>query len=149
MVSLRPKLFCEVLNSWSFSIPGALGEMLISIFQVEDRTPGKVRYGGFHCYPNLILDYSNAGEMAHHCSGGACQYAYRHTNQLIAMPYPECTCLKCTWREAPNCSVWIDSHVYMSGLGLIHLAILRWSGCTPRHQTGKLLLLLLLSLLLL
>jgi hypothetical protein len=30
-----------------------------------------------------------------------------------------CTCLNCTWREAVNCSVWIDFHIYMSGLGLI------------------------------
>jgi hypothetical protein len=34
-----------------------------------------------------------------------------------------CSPLKCTWREALNCSVWIDFHVYMSGLGLIHLVI--------------------------
>ncbi len=24
-----------------------------------------------------------------------------------------CTCLNCTWREALNCSVWIDFHIYM------------------------------------
>jgi hypothetical protein len=35
-----------------------------------------------------------------------------------------CTCLTCTWREALICSVWIDFQVYMSGLGLIYLAIL-------------------------
>jgi hypothetical protein len=35
--------------------------------------------------------------------------------------------INCTWREALDCSVWIDFHIYMSGLGLIYLAILRWS----------------------
>jgi hypothetical protein len=42
-----------------------------------------------------------------------------------------CTCLNCTWREALNCPVWIDFHIYMSGLGLIYLVLLRWSRCTP------------------
>jgi hypothetical protein len=32
-----------------------------------------------------------------------------------------CTCLRHTWREALKCSNWIDSHVYMFGLGLITL----------------------------
>jgi hypothetical protein len=41
-----------------------------------------------------------------------------------------CTCLNCTWREAFNCSVWIDFHIYMSGLGLIYLGLLRWSRYT-------------------
>ncbi len=48
-----------------------------------------------------------------------------------------CTCPNCTWREALNGSVWIDFHVYISGLGLIHLAILRWSRCTPSLWTGN------------
>jgi hypothetical protein len=30
-----------------------------------------------------------------------------------------CTCLRRTWREALNCSVWIDSHIYINRLGLI------------------------------
>jgi hypothetical protein len=25
------------------------------------------------------------------------------------------TCLRHTWHEAPNCPVWIDCHVHMSG----------------------------------
>ncbi len=32
-------------------------------------------------------------------------------------------CLRRTWHEALSCSVWIDSHVDMFGLGLIYLSI--------------------------
>jgi hypothetical protein len=32
---------------------------------------------------------------------------------------------------------WIDFHIYMSGLGLIYLVILRWSRCTPGLRTGN------------
>ncbi len=34
-------------------------------------------------------------------------------------------------------SVWFDLRVYMSGLGQIYLAILRWSRCTPSLRTGN------------
>jgi hypothetical protein len=42
-----------------------------------------------------------------------------------------------TWREALTCSVRTDFHVYMSGLRLIYLAMLRWSRCTPSLRTGN------------
>jgi hypothetical protein len=48
-----------------------------------------------------------------------------------------CTCLGRTWHEALSCPVWIDSHVYMFGLGLIYLSTLWWSRCTPSLRTGN------------
>ncbi len=47
-----------------------------------------------------------------------------------------CTCLTRTWHEALNCPNWIDSHIYVSGVGLTYLVILRWSRCTPSLRTG-------------
>jgi hypothetical protein len=34
-----------------------------------------------------------------------------------------CMCLGHTWHEALSCSVWLDSHVDMFGLGLIYLSM--------------------------
>jgi hypothetical protein len=39
--------------------------------------------------------------------------------------------------SALNCSVWIDFHIYMSGLGLIYLVLLRWSRCRPWSSDWK------------
>jgi hypothetical protein len=55
-----------------------------------------------------------------------------------------CTCLNCTWREALDCLVWIGFHIYLSGLGLIYLIILRWSRCTPGLRTGNVYLFLII-----
>ena len=48
-----------------------------------------------------------------------------------------CTCLKRTWHEALSYPVWTDSHVYMFGLGLFYLVILRWSRYTPSLRAGN------------
>jgi hypothetical protein len=67
-------------------------------------------------------------------------FTYRPSRPRLVLT---CTCLIRTWREALGCPVWIDSHVYMSGFGLVSL---RWSRCTPSLRTENVYLLLLLSL---
>jgi hypothetical protein len=85
---------------------------------------------------DTVFECGLAGGPRVICPGGLEGCAHQHVSQTHL-------------HEAVICSVWVDSHVYMLGLGLVYLFILRWSRCTPSLQAGNLLTLLSLLLLLL